>query len=234
MQLPTRSRRCGQAEGSRSVIRRHPRGWQEPKTSPSRARQIRDPVREERRARAGIEYIRLRQFQNRRVNDIEDGPRRNTTGQPSSSCSTCATIRAGSYLVRRRSRRISSSRQSSGSTRRAGAESEHALRRAASIPTLTSPSSFSSTRQTRRRPRSWPVRSQDWGALVCWTQASGKAPCKTIIPLSDGSGLRLNHAKYYTPKGALHPRKGISPDIWSRRPSPWRPRRRGGASAAGR
>jgi len=36
---------------------------------------------------------------------------------------------------------------------------------------------------------------------------------QTIIPLSDGSGLRLTTAKYFTPKGRSIHGKGISPDI---------------------
>jgi len=36
---------------------------------------------------------------------------------------------------------------------------------------------------------------------------------QTIIPLPDGSGLRLTTAKYFTPKGRSIHGKGISPDI---------------------
>jgi carboxyl-terminal processing protease len=36
---------------------------------------------------------------------------------------------------------------------------------------------------------------------------------QTIIPLSDGSGLRLTTAKYFTPKGRSIHGKGIHPDI---------------------
>jgi carboxyl-terminal processing protease len=34
-----------------------------------------------------------------------------------------------------------------------------------------------------------------------------------VIPLSDGSGLRLTTAKYYTPKGKSIQGTGITPDI---------------------
>src|ERR671924_986030 len=55
---------------------------------------------------------------------------------------------------------------------------------------------------------------QDQGrALVLGTQTFGKGSVQTIIPLSDGSGLRLTTARYYTPKGYLIQGKGISPDI---------------------
>jgi C-terminal processing protease CtpA/Prc len=43
---------------------------------------------------------------------------------------------------------------------------------------------------------------------------------QTIIPLSDGSGLRLTTAKYYTPKGAPSTAKGITQTIIVEAPSP--------------
>jgi carboxyl-terminal processing protease len=55
---------------------------------------------------------------------------------------------------------------------------------------------------------------QDWGrAVVVGTQTFGKGSVQTIIPLSDGSGLRLTTAKYFTPKGRTIHGKGIAPDI---------------------
>src|SRR5690349_17405310 len=55
---------------------------------------------------------------------------------------------------------------------------------------------------------------QDWGrAIVVGTQTFGKGSVQTIIPLSDGSGLRLTTAKYFTPKGRTIHGKGITPDI---------------------
>src|SRR2546422_582013 len=55
---------------------------------------------------------------------------------------------------------------------------------------------------------------QDWGrAIVVGAQTFGKGSVQTIIPLSDGSGLRLTTAKYYTPKGRSIHGKGITPDI---------------------
>ena len=55
---------------------------------------------------------------------------------------------------------------------------------------------------------------QDWGrATIVGTQSFGKGSVQTIIPLSDGSGLRLTTAKYFTPKGRSIHGKGITPDI---------------------
>jgi carboxyl-terminal processing protease len=55
---------------------------------------------------------------------------------------------------------------------------------------------------------------QDYGrAVVVGTQTFGKGSVQTIIPLSDGSGLRLTTAKYFTPKGRSIHGKGITPDI---------------------
>ncbi|MEK7444185.1 MAG: S41 family peptidase [candidate division NC10 bacterium] len=55
---------------------------------------------------------------------------------------------------------------------------------------------------------------QDHGrAVVLGTQTFGKGSVQTIIPLSDGSGLRLTTAKYFTPKGRSIQGKGVTPDI---------------------
>ncbi len=55
---------------------------------------------------------------------------------------------------------------------------------------------------------------QDWGkAVVIGTTSFGKGSVQTILPLSDGSGLRLTTAKYYTPKGKSIHTIGVQPDI---------------------
>jgi len=55
---------------------------------------------------------------------------------------------------------------------------------------------------------------QDWGrAVVIGVQTFGKGSVQTILPLGDGSGLRLTTAKYYTPKGRSIHGTGIAPDI---------------------
>jgi carboxyl-terminal processing protease len=55
-------------------------------------------------------------------------------------------------------------------------------------------------------------------ATVIGTQSFGKGSVQTIIPLSDGSGLRLTTAKYYTPKGCEIHGKAITPDIVVEKP----------------
>lgn len=55
---------------------------------------------------------------------------------------------------------------------------------------------------------------QDWNrAVILGTVTFGKGSVQTVIPLSDGSGLRLTTAKYYTPKGRSIQGTGITPDI---------------------
>jgi carboxyl-terminal processing protease len=55
---------------------------------------------------------------------------------------------------------------------------------------------------------------QDNGrALIMGTQTFGKASVQTVIPLEDGSALKLTTARYYTPKGRSIQAEGIKPDI---------------------
>ena len=50
-------------------------------------------------------------------------------------------------------------------------------------------------------------------ALILGTKTFGKGSVQTIIPLSDGSGLRLTTAMYYTPSGRSIQANGIVPDV---------------------
>jgi carboxyl-terminal processing protease len=50
-------------------------------------------------------------------------------------------------------------------------------------------------------------------ALIVGTKSFGKASVQTIIPLANGSGLRLTTAYYYTPKGRNIQKTGIEPDV---------------------
>jgi carboxyl-terminal processing protease len=50
-------------------------------------------------------------------------------------------------------------------------------------------------------------------AIVMGTQSFGKASVQTVVPLGNGSGLKLTTARYYTPNGTSIQAKGITPDI---------------------
>jgi carboxyl-terminal processing protease len=50
-------------------------------------------------------------------------------------------------------------------------------------------------------------------AMILGTRTFGKGSVQTILPLSDGSGLRLTTARYYTASGRSIQLSGIDPDI---------------------
>jgi len=50
-------------------------------------------------------------------------------------------------------------------------------------------------------------------AIILGTKSFGKGSVQTVIPLSDGSALRLTTSKYFTPSGKMIHGKGIVPDI---------------------
>jgi carboxyl-terminal processing protease len=50
-------------------------------------------------------------------------------------------------------------------------------------------------------------------AVVVGTQTFGKGTVQTVIPLNDGSGLRLTTAKYFTPNKRAIDGSGLTPDI---------------------
>ncbi|HET6514468.1 MAG TPA: S41 family peptidase [Thermodesulfovibrionales bacterium] len=55
---------------------------------------------------------------------------------------------------------------------------------------------------------------KDWHrAVIMGVQTFGKGSVQSVIPLSDGSGLRLTTARYYTPSGTSIQSTGITPDI---------------------
>ena len=55
---------------------------------------------------------------------------------------------------------------------------------------------------------------QDFGAgKIVGTQSFGKGIVQSIIPLSNGSAVKLTVEKYYTPKGVNIHGKGITPDV---------------------
>jgi len=57
-------------------------------------------------------------------------------------------------------------------------------------------------------------------ALIAGSKSFGKGSVQTIIPLEDGSAMRLTTALYYTPSGQTIHEKGIVPDIELKEPEP--------------
>ncbi|MDD5097579.1 MAG: S41 family peptidase [Candidatus Omnitrophica bacterium] len=50
-------------------------------------------------------------------------------------------------------------------------------------------------------------------AIIIGTKSFGKGSVQSVIPLSDGSALRLTTSRYFTPSGKIIHGKGITPDI---------------------
>jgi len=68
------------------------------------------------------------------------------------------------------------------------------------------------------KPRSYPIvalvnSGSASGAIIIGQRTFGKASVQTILPMDDGSALRLTTARYYTPNGRSIQAKGIEPDI---------------------
>jgi carboxyl-terminal processing protease len=57
--------------------------------------------------------------------------------------------------------------------------------------------------------------------VILGTPTFGKGSVQTIIPISDGSAVRLTTARYYTPSGKIIQENGIIPDIYiENKPTP--------------
>jgi carboxyl-terminal processing protease len=55
---------------------------------------------------------------------------------------------------------------------------------------------------------------QDWGlGVIVGERTFGKGSVQTIIPMNDGSALRITTARYLTPKGQIIHGNGIKPDL---------------------
>jgi carboxyl-terminal processing protease len=50
-------------------------------------------------------------------------------------------------------------------------------------------------------------------ALIVGTQSFGKGSVQTILPLNNGTAIKLTTARYFTPSGRSIQAKGITPDI---------------------
>ena len=51
-------------------------------------------------------------------------------------------------------------------------------------------------------------------AIILGEKTFGKGSVQSILPLADGSALRLTTAKYYTPSHKVIHEEGITPDIY--------------------
>ncbi|MEA3305939.1 MAG: S41 family peptidase, partial [Candidatus Omnitrophota bacterium] len=49
--------------------------------------------------------------------------------------------------------------------------------------------------------------------LIIGTKTFGKGSVQTVVPLTDGSALRITTAKYFTPSGKSIVNNGIEPDV---------------------
>ena len=56
------------------------------------------------------------------------------------------------------------------------------------------------------------VKDYNYGTLI-GTKTYGKGIVQVLIPLQDGSAVKVTMAKYYTPKGNYIHKKGIEPDV---------------------
>jgi len=64
---------------------------------------------------------------------------------------------------------------------------------------------------------------QDWQrARILGTATFGRSSIQTVIPLSDGSALRLTTSRFFTPKGRSVQAVGITPDVVVDSPTPAR------------
>lgn len=53
----------------------------------------------------------------------------------------------------------------------------------------------------------------DKRAIIMGTQSFGKGSVQTVLPLGNGTGIKLTTARYFTPAGRSIQNKGITPDI---------------------
>ena len=223
MQLADAVKKMRGKPGSKIVISVVREGWQEPKDFTITREQIRVQSVKSGELEPGIEYIRLRQFQEQTGNDIEaalekynkNKPiqglvldlRNNPGGLLTSSVEVAEKfIEPGKLVVYTEGRVRNQNMRFQASGKHTYADFP--------IVVLVNQGSASASEIVAGA-------LQDWGrAVVLGTQSFGKGSVQTIIPLSDGSGLRLTTAKYYTPKGRSIHGKGITPDIIVEAPKP--------------
>jgi len=223
MQLSDAVKRMRGKPGSKITITIVREGWAEPKDFFITREQIRVQSVRANQLEPGIEYIRLRQFQEQTANDLEtsldkyvkEGKiqglvldlRNNPGGLLTSAVEvTEKFLESGKLVVYTEGRVRNQNMRFSSNAKRVFNDFP--------IVVLVNQGSASASEIVAGA-------LQDWGrAVVIGTQSFGKGSVQTIIPLSDGSGLRLTTAKYFTPKGRSIHGKGITPDIIVEAPKP--------------
>src|SRR6266567_9005341 len=223
MQLTDAVKRMRGKPGSKIVISIIREGWTEPKDFTITREQIRVQSVKNAELEPGIEYIRLRQFQEQTGNDIETALekyskgkkitglvldlRNNPGGLLTSSVEVAEKFLDPGKLVVYTEGRVRNQNM------RFQASAKHVYSDFPMVVLVNQGSASASEIVAGAL--------QDWGrAVVLGTQSFGKGSVQTIIPLSDGSGLRLTTAKYYTPNGRSIHGKGITPDIVVEAPKP--------------
>ena len=223
MQLSDAVKRMRGKPGSKITISIVREGWAEPKDFFITREQIRVQSVRANQLEPGIEYLRLRQFQEQTANDLEvsldkyvkEGKiqglvldlRNNPGGLLTAAVEvTEKFLESGKLVVYTEGRVRNQNMRFSSNAKRVFSDFP--------IVVLVNQGSASASEIVAGA-------LQDWGrAVVIGTQSFGKGSVQTIIPLSDGSGLRLTTAKYFTPKGRSIHGKGITPDIIVEAPKP--------------
>ena len=221
MQLTDAVKRMRGKPGTKITISVVREGWTEPKDFEITREQIRVQSVKSMQLEPGIEYIRLRQFQEQTASDLEAqlekyskenkiqglilDLRNNPGGLLTSSVEVAEKfIESGRLVVYTEGRVRNQNMRFNANAKKVYTDFP--------IVILVNQGSASASEIVAGA-------LQDWGrAIVLGTQTFGKGSVQTIIPLTDGSGLRLTTAKYFTPKGRSIHGKGITPDILVEQP----------------
>jgi len=216
MQLTDAVKRMRGKPGTKITISVVREGWTEPRDFEIVREQIQVQSVRNQELEPGIEYIRLRQFQERTAGDMETALEKFTKGGKLQGLVLDLRNNPGGLLtsaVEVTERFLEPGQlvvYTEGRVRNQNMRFQANARKIYSgfpIVVLVNQGSASASEIVAGA-------LQDWGrGVVLGTQTFGKGSVQTIIPLSDGSGLRLTTAKYFTPKGRSIHGKGVTPDI---------------------
>jgi carboxyl-terminal processing protease len=223
MQLADAVKRMRGKPGTKVTITVVREGLVEPKDFPITREQIRVQSVRTQELEPGLEYIRIRQFQEQTASDLETALdkytkdkkigglildlRNNPGGLLTASVEVAEKfLESGKLVVYTEGRVRNQNMRFSSTAKRVYSDFP--------IVVLVNQGSASASEIVAGA-------LQDHGrAVVMGTTTFGKGSVQTIIPLSDGSGLRLTTAKYFTPKGRTIHGKGLAPDIVVEAPKP--------------